>query len=112
MIDFLPDIDGDLIPDRENPDQVKNSHADSFITFLKDNRSIILNGRITPQFNNYTFVNPRGCSVPDYLFTPVDHLNSCKEMKVFLMSDLVNTLNIQPPKSLPDHSMLRGTFVT
>ena len=112
MIDFLPDIDGDLIPARENPDQVKNAHAESFITFLKDNRSVILNGRITPQFNNYTFVNPRGCSVPDYLFTPVDHLNSCKEMKTFLISDLVNTLNIQPSKSLPDHSILRGTFVT
>ena len=59
MIDFLPDIDGNLIPIRENPDQTKNSHANSFITFLKDNRSIILNGRITSEFNNYTFVNPR-----------------------------------------------------
>ena len=112
MIYFLPDIDGNLIPIRENPDQTKNSHANSFITFLKDNRSIILNGRITPEFNNYTFVNPRGCSVPDYLFSPVDHLTFCREMKTLLMSDLVNTLNIQPPKSLPDHSILKGTFET
>ena len=112
MIDFLPDIDGNLIPARENPDTMKNSHAESFITFLKDNRSIILNGRITPQLNNYTFVNPRGCSLPDSLFTPVDHLNFCKEMKTFLMSDLVNLLNVQPPKSLPDHSILKGTFET
>ena len=28
------------------------------------------------------------------------------------MSDLVNLLNIQPPKSLPDHSILKGTFET
>ena len=68
MIDFIPEIDGRIIPKRINPDVSKNAHADSFITFLKDNRSIILNGRITPQFNNYTFVSTRGCSVPDYIF--------------------------------------------
>ena len=112
MIDFLPDIDGNLIPARENPDKIKNAHAECFITFLKDNRSIILNGRIIPQYNNYTFVNPRGCSVPDYIFSPVDHLIFCTEMKTLLMSDIVNTLNIQPPKSLPDHSILKGTFET
>ena len=72
MIDFLPDIDGDFIPKRQNPDQIKNNHAESFITFLKDNRTLLLNGRITPQYNNYTFVSYRGLSVPDYLFCPVD----------------------------------------
>ena len=112
MIDFIPDIDGNLIPSRENPDQVKNKHADSFITFLKDNRAIILNGRVTPQYNNYTFVNPRGCSVPDYLFSPVDQLTYCREMRTLLMSDIVNTLNVQPPKCLPDHSILKGLFET
>ena len=112
MIEYLPDIDGNLIPVRENPDQIKNKHADSFITFLKDNRSIILNGRITPQFNNYTFVSTRGCSVPDYLFSPTDHLRFCKEMRTILMSDIVNTLQIQPPKSLPDHSILKGIFIS
>ena len=112
IIDYVPDIDGNLIPTRENPDKVKNSHAEPFITFLKDNRSIILNGRITPKFNNFTFVNPRGCSVPDYLFSPIDHLNHCTEMRTVLMSDIVNLLNIQPPKSLPDHSILIGTFIT
>ena len=101
-----------MIPPRENPDQIKNAHADSFISYLKDNRSLILNGRITPQYNNYTFVSPRGCSVPDYLFTPVDHLGFCREMKTLLVSDVVNTFRIQPPNSLPDHSILRGIFVT
>ena len=112
MLDYLPDIDGNLIPARTNPDQVKNKHADSFITFLKDNRAIILNGRITPQYNNYNFVNPRGCSVPDYLFSPVDQLTFCREIKVLLMSDIANELNIQPPKCLPDHSILKGLFET
>ena len=112
MIDYLPEIDGNLIPVRQNPDQTKNSHANSFITFLKDFRSIILNGRVTPELNNFTFVNPRGRSVPDYLFSPVDHLTYCREMRTLLISDIVNMLNIQPPRCLPDHSILMGTFKT
>ena len=73
-VDYTPEIDGQLISKRYNPDKGKNAHAESFLTFLKDNRSVILNGRITPECNNYTFVSPRGCSVPDYLFCPVDNL--------------------------------------
>ena len=33
MIDFIPEIDGRIIPQRFNPDTTKNAHADSFITF-------------------------------------------------------------------------------
>ena len=55
--DFISDVDGNLIPARTNPDKCKNSHADSYIPFLKDNRSVILNGRITPSFNNFTFIS-------------------------------------------------------
>ena len=112
MIDYLPEIDGDFVPVRQNPDRTKNSHANSFITFLKDNRSLILNGRVTPEFNNYTFVNPRGCSVPDYLFCPVDQLTYCREMRTLVVSDIVKMLNIPPPRCLPDHSLLMGTFKT
>ena len=46
--DYIPDIDGQLVPKRHNPDKFRNKHGDSFITFLKDQRSVILNGRITP----------------------------------------------------------------
>ena len=49
LLDYIPDIDGDLIPERSNPDQIKNHHGEAFLTFLKDSRNIILNGRITPQ---------------------------------------------------------------
>ena len=112
IVDYIPDIDGSLIPHRYNPDLAKNSHADSFISFLKDNRSLILNGRVTPDLNNYTFVSPRGCSVPDYMFCPSDHLSVCTEMKTLLVSDIANIYTIQPPRTLPDHSVLQGTFVT
>ena len=33
-------------------------------------------------------------------------------MRTLLIRDLVNSLSIPPPQSLPDHSILSGTFVT
>ena len=81
-----------------------------FLTFLKEN---ILNGRVTPQFNNFTFVSPhRGSSVPDYIFCPVDHLDYCKTVKTLLMSEVVNMFGIQPPQNLPDHSIIFSHFET
>ena len=109
MQDFIPEIDGNL-PARYNPDDVKNSHGSSFITFLKDNRSIILNGRVTPHLNNFTFVSTRGSSVPDYMYCPTEMLDFCTEMKVMLMTDIVNITGFEPPQILPDHSILIAKF--
>ena len=109
--DFIPEIDGN-IPDRTNPDIVKNSHGNSFLTFLKDNRAVILNGRVTPHLNNFTFVSTRGSSVPDYMYCPIEQLDFCTEMRTVLMTDIVNMTNFVPPQHLPDHSILIGTFKT
>ena len=112
VVDYLTDIDGDIVPPRINPDKTKNSHGDCFISFLKENRTIILNGRVTPQYNNYTFVSPRGVSVPDYIVCPVDNLVNCEKFQVLLMSDIVNMFGMLPPQTLPDHSFLIATFST
>ena len=34
-LDFIPEIDGNLISKRYNPDKTKNAHGDCFLTFLK-----------------------------------------------------------------------------
>jgi hypothetical protein len=62
MLDYLPDIDGN-VPTRTNPDLKKNAHGGHFITFLKDNRSVFLNGRVTPEHNN-CHTRSRGKSHP------------------------------------------------
>ena len=72
----------------------------------------MLNGRITPEFNNFTFVTSRGASVPDYIICPVDNLINCESFKVLLMSDIVNMFSLVPPQTLPDHSFLLSTFLT
>ena len=96
VFNYLPDVDGTL-PYRFNPDKSKNAHGEVFLNFLRDNRAVILNGRITPECNNYTFVSTRGNSVPDYMFCPLDHLRQCSQSKIMLVSDVINQLNIPPP---------------
>jgi hypothetical protein len=73
----------------------------------------ILNGRITPEFNNFTFVSSqRGSTVPDYIFCPADQLDYCTEAKVLLIREIVNMSGLQPPLNLPDHSIIKCTFET
>ena len=110
MLDYIPDVDGQDFSPRANPDTDKNSHGDQFIQFLKDKRALICNGRITPEFNNFTFINPRGRSVPDYIYCPADHIQYCKIVKVLKVSDLINDLKLSVPRSIPDHSVLSSEF--
>ena len=95
-----------------SPPDIKNNHGNCFVEFIKSNRALILNGRVTPQYNNFTYVTARGNSVPDYLFTPMDNLSKCKEVKIHLMTDIINQNNLVPPDQIPDHSILTGTFRT
>ena len=110
MLDYIPDVDGQNFALRSNPDTDRNSHGDQFIQFLKDKRALICNGRITPEFNNFTFINPRGRSVPDYIYCPADHIQYCKSVRVLKVSDLINDLKLSVPRSIPDHSVLSSEF--
>ena len=109
-LDYIPEIDGSLVPPRHNPDNVRNSHGDAFIDFLKSNRAVIINGRVTPEKNDFTFVSPRGSSVPDYIFTSLDSLPKCESCEVKLMTDLINENDLVPPDIIPDHSFLTAEF--
>ena len=42
----------------------------------------------------------------------VDNLSNCISMQTILVSEIINEFGLLPPKSLPDHSILSGTFVT
>ena len=109
-LDFIPDIDGKFVSPRSNPDQLKNSHGNYFLQFLKDNRALICNGRITPDLNDFTFLSTRGRSVPDYIYCPADQIHLCKELKVIKIFDIILHHNLAVPASIPDHSLLCGYF--
>ena len=108
-LDYIPDVDGDT-PPRINPDQERNNHGKCFLQFLKDNRALICNGRITPEQNDFTFVSPQGRSVPDYIYCPADHINYCLSLKVVKVSDVINEFNLPVPHTLPDHSIIVSEF--
>ena len=108
-LDFIPDVDGNNAP-RSNPDQVKNSHGSHFLDFLKNNRALICNGRVTPELNDFTFISPRGRSVPDYIYCPADHINYCSSCSVLKMSSAIDQFKLPVPSSIPDHSIVISEF--
>ena len=110
-IDYVVDVDEDCISTRTSIDDVSNKHGESLIEFCIDSKCIILNGRITPEHDNFTFVSTRGRSVVDYILTPQSDLQFFDELKVMTVSDIVNSFMLTPPDGeseghLPDHSVV------
>ena len=110
--DFVSGIDN--LPNRNVIDQIKAGHGESFIEFVKDAKLCILNGRITPEFDDYTCVSGKGASIVDYIMTRHNTLHNCKKSEVKLVSDLTNQFNlykmISGKSKPPDHSLLMLTL--
>ena len=68
--DYLLDVD-EQVPPRCNPDETKNTHGGTFLTY---NRAVVLNKRVTPKLNKFTFISIKGRCVPDHIFCPITHL--------------------------------------
>ena len=89
-------------------DETTNQHGKHLIDFLNDNNLCILNGRITPEKDNFTSTG-RGKAVVDYIITSVEDINKYSEVEVLTITDLVSRSHT-PIRSettkLPDHSML------
>ena len=108
-------IDSD-IPVRFNIDNVKSGHGDQFLEFLNDSKLAVINGRVNPENDNFTFLSSRGRSCVDYMVVPHDCLSYVKNFKVDLASDLVNRYGalryVDQSSKVPDHSMLTVTLAT
>ena len=70
----------------------------------------IINGRLCPEYDNFTCVRTNGSSVVDYVSTFQDNLENCKSFKVHLARPLLGSLNIFD-SSIPDHSILEFDFI-
>ena len=112
--DIINDVDD--LPDRKIIDNVKNSHGDVLLEFLKDTQTCILNGRLTADFDNYTSLLTRDKSVVDYIITPHDCFTFCKSVKVDLVNDIIDSYKltelIGERCRPPDHSVLTLTFTS
>ena len=98
------------IPDRIVLDHQRNEQGPSFIDFLNDIRFCVVNGRITPDLDNFTFVSPRGKSVVDYFIVPQDYVKQYKSFRVELAAEVIDSLNLGDMLGerckCPDHSIL------
>ena len=103
-----PNLDMD-IPKRISIDLIKSGHYVEFIDFLRDSKFFVLNGSITPDYDNFTNTK-RGKSVVDYMFVPHDNLSNIKSFSVDLANSLIDDTKIHhmigERCKVPDHSLL------
>ena len=107
--DIITEVDTEVAP-RVSIDNVQNSHGRSLLEFLKDNKCCIINGRVSPENDNYTFISQRGKSVVAYFITFHNGLKFCESFKVVPSNELVESFNLERAIGVncksPDHSML------
>ena len=53
LCDTIENIDSNFLPNTKTTDTVKSGHWETFLEFVKDSKTCIVNGRITPQYDNY-----------------------------------------------------------
>ena len=108
MADYIPDIE-DIGP-RKALDGATNKHGAALRDFLLDAKCCVVNGRVTPEHDNFTCVH-RGKSCVDYFIVPNDVIRTCKSLHVFTPHQLVDmyfdvsAAGADIP-SIPDHSLL------
>ncbi len=108
LSDFVQDVD--LIPPRSNVDKNINSHGKALNDFLLESKCCILNGRITPHLNDFTYLPGQGNSVVDYIICNQEALESCTECKAITMNDCIGSNNLESMITrqaiVPDHSLV------
>ncbi len=110
--DCIQEVDN-ILP-RSVIDNTRAGHHECLIDFLKDTKTCITNGRITPENDNFTCISGRGKSVVDYFIVPHNNLDKCIELTVSLTSDLINQHGalqlISETCKPPDHSVLTLSY--
>ena len=104
IIEGLDDLD---LPDRK----VLNATKNALLEFMRDMKLCILNGRLDPNRDNFTFHSTRGQSVVDYFLVPHDCISHCRHMNVQLTNTMIDNYNLSHLISErcrpPDHSVLK-----
>ena len=110
--DYINDVDE--LPPRVCIDAVKNPHGESFVDFLLESRMCITNGRVTPEFDDFTSVSTKGHAVVDYIAVNQECVQNCVKCEVLCMSDVIERYNLQGLIGLscrpPDHSAISLSF--
>ena len=112
--DFIEDVD--KMTQMFSIDKTKNSHGDCFLDFLKDTQYGVINGRVTPIFDNFISFSHFGPSVVDYICTKHECMNYVLECKTLSMNDVWSEVTAEHPNLVPhkmsDHALILITVET
>jgi hypothetical protein len=90
---------------------VSNLHGNALLEFLQEAKMCVLNGRVQPDYDNFTYVSTKGRSVVDYIIVPHSIVKSCNDFRVCLANDIVEneqlTSLLNARCRVPDHSLLQ-----
>ena len=87
--DYIEQVDSTT--KRISIDTLCNANFDVFLEFLKDAKLCTLNGRVTPECDDYTCLNSRGKSVVDYILTTHKNISRCLKCMVFRVNNLLES---------------------
>ena len=108
----ISSIDSSML-NRDVVDFTKNCYGDIFLEFLKGIKFAVTNGRIAKEYNDFTYISPRGKSVVDYILTNVDDLDKCINCKVTSITSILQSGSLCDSLALnchaPDHSVVTVT---
>ena len=96
------------ITNRLTCDDVISGHGRTFLDFLYDNDTCILNGRFGCKSNTFTSISTRGKAVVDYVFITHEHFKFVQNFKVITMNE-INDLYMKHVNNIcrfPDQNVL------
>ena len=104
-------IDIDEIPKHNCIDEKMNPQGFKLLSFVNDIRGCILNGRITPELNDYTSVTShKGCAVVDYCIARQHDLDQITMLNVQSCAELINVSKwhtmVNDRSRIPDHNLI------
>ena len=106
--DFIECVDD--IPKRTAIDIDFKGHGEAILDFCFESKFCVVNGRIDPVNDNFTFISSKGSAVVDYFLTSHDHLHSLRSFEVISMTNVTDNIGIHAlgnaPNKISDHSML------
>ena len=108
MKDYINSVDS--LRSRVTIDPTTNRHGDAFVEFLHESKMCVLNGRVTPEFDNFTSISTRGSAVVDYIAVPHSTFDLCTDFRIRTSTDLIDELELCHMLSnickAPDHAVL------
>ena len=103
-LDFIEGIDE--VCRRFSIDKTKNKHGDALLEICTGLKMALINGRITPEKDDFTSFNRFGMSVIDYWITGYESVCTVETCEVIPVADYINKIGLETGPKLSDHSLI------